>query len=122
MNNFLRKMKLFGLLRIILRIKYVPLQRCFAKGTYYIAQFLRRTATSNEINEQTSATSNEINEQTYIHGVCALGADSSIVCRGCRRPVGEYGWGLRFLYAFELVLSPQSLDERINNKYNTIKI
>ena len=25
--------------------------------------------------------------------------------------------GLRFLYAFELVLSPQNLDERINNKY-----
>lgn len=106
MNNFLRKMKLFCLLRIILRIKYVPLQRCFAKGTNYIAQFLRRTATSNEINEQ-----------TYIHRVCALGADSSIVCRGCRRPVGEYGRGLRFLYAFELVLSPQNLDERINNKY-----
>jgi len=27
------------------------------------------------------------------------------------------GRGLRFLYAFELVLSPQNLDERINNKY-----
>ena len=31
--------------------------------------------------------------------------------------VGEYGRGLRFLYAFELVLSPQNLDERIINKY-----
>ena len=106
MNNFISKMKLFCFFFILLRIKYVPLQRCFAKGTNYIAQLSTRTATSNEINEQ-----------TYIHGVCALGADSSIVCRGCRRPVGEYGWGLRFLYAFELVLSPQSLDERINNKY-----
>lgn len=106
MNNFLRKMKLFCLLRILLRIKYVPLQRCFAKGTNYIAQLSTRTATSDEINEQ-----------TYIHGVCALGADSSIVCRGCRRPEWIYGRGLRFLYAFELVLSPQNLDERINNKY-----
>lgn len=86
--------------------KFVPLQRCFAKGTNYIAQLSTRTATSNEINEQ-----------TYIHGVCALGADSSIVCRGCRRPEWIYGRGLRFLNAFELVLSPQNLDERINNKY-----
>ena len=109
-------MKLFCLLHILLRIKYVPLQRCFAKGTNYIAQLSTRTATSNDINEQT-ATSNDINEQTYIHGVCALGADSSIVCRGCRRPEWIYGRGLRFLYAFELVLSPQNLDERINNKY-----
>ena len=105
MNNFLRKMKLFCLLHILLRIKYVPLQRCFAKGTNYIAQFLRRTATSNEINEQ-----------TYIHGVCALGADSSIVCRGCRRPEWIYGRGLRFLYAFELVLSPQDVETKVITK------
>ena len=50
-------------------------------------------------------------------GVCASSADSSVGCKGCRRPEWIYGWGLRFLYAFELVLSPQNLDERINNKY-----
>ena len=107
MNNFLRKIKLFCLLHILLRIKYVPLQRCFAKGTYYIAQFLRRTTTSQEERTSMSCTME----------LCALSADFTLVHEGCGRPVGDKVWGLRFLYAFELVLSPQNLDERINNKY-----
>ena len=73
----------------------------------FVAQFLRRTTTSQEERTSMSCTME----------LCALSADFTLVHEGCGRPVGDKVWGLRFLYAFELVLSPQSLDERINNKY-----
>ena len=57
------------------------------------------------------------NEQIMYNGVMRTSADFALVHDGCGRPVGDKVWGLRFLYAFELVLSPQNLDERINNKY-----
>ena len=39
-------------------------------------------------------------------GVCASSADSSVGCKGCRRPEWEYGRGLRFLYAHTDSASP----------------
>ena len=40
-------------------------------------------------------------------------ADFALVHDGCGRPVGDKVWGLRFLYAFELVLSPQDLETKV---------
>ena len=55
--------------------------------------------------------------QYYIEAV-PYGADFNHSSIGAvQGPVESMGRGLRFLYAFELVLSPQNLDERINNKY-----
>ena len=47
------------------------------------------------------------NEQIMYNGVMRTSADFALVHDGCGRPVGDKVWGLRFLYAFELVLSPQ---------------
>ena len=105
MNNFLSKMKLFCLLHILLRIKYVPLQRCFAKGTNYIAQFLRRTTTSQEERTSMSCTME----------FCALSADFTLVHEGCGRPVGDKVWGLRFLYARMVSAFPTGFRDESNN-------
>ena len=69
---------------------------------------------SDELQPQT-----RFNEQIQIHIEAAHhSADFNHSVFGAVAGLSEnMGRGLRFLYAFELVLSPQSLDERINNKY-----
>ncbi len=53
------------------------------------------------------------NEQIMYNGVMRTSADFALVHDGCGRPVGDKVWGLRFLYAFELVLSPQDLETKV---------
>ena len=81
----------------------VLLHRVF--GTrLFVAQFLSRTATSNEINEQI---------QMYIEAA-HHSADFNHSTFGAVAGLAEnMGRGLRFLYAFELVLSPQDLETKV---------
>ena len=105
----------FSMKNIVFPKKVVFLQACFERGTIFIAQFLRRTTTSNEIYEQNQISNEATSERRRLHHRIF----------GAVVGLSENMAGLRFFVPKFAPFSQMKLEKLLtinNDKYEKLKI